>query len=380
MAPLPALINSPSTVSGDSLAAEWSERIAQTWRKSVEAIIEVGTLLIEAKASLPHGQFELMIEEDLPFGPRAAQMLMTVAADPRIANHGSQMPPSWRTLHELTRLDDQTFAARLADGTIRPDMERREVIKGARALMSSRQEPEDSLDYFPTPPWATRALIEKVLPRVNLRLLGCVREPACGEGHMAEVLRESATVIGTDVHDYGYGDGVLDFLKAGAECAADWIITNPPFGDKAETCVLKAIDLANIGVAMFFRLQWLETVGRYERIFQPHPPAIIAQFAERVPLHAGRWEPDGDTATAYLWIVWLKGNRSRTEFCWIAPGCREQLSRPDDRERFTAKPVIKIARIATASAAAASIIDPCEIPPFLTRGHPDCAVKHQRAT
>ncbi len=32
-----------------------------------------------------------------------------------------------------------------------------EPINGARAIMGSRQEPDDSLDYFPTPPWATRA-------------------------------------------------------------------------------------------------------------------------------------------------------------------------------------------------------------------------------
>jgi hypothetical protein len=66
------------------------------------------------------------------------------------------------------------------------------VINGARAIMGSRVEPSDSLDYFPTPPWATRALIEKVLPQVACRDTGrqIAWEPACGEGHMAEVLAE----------------------------------------------------------------------------------------------------------------------------------------------------------------------------------------------
>jgi hypothetical protein len=215
--------------------------------------------------------------------------------------------------------------------------------------MGSRVEPDDSLDYFPTPPWATRALIEKVLTKSGLQAslhAQSAWEPACGEGHIAEVLREYfGSVDAGDIHDYGYGDEIGDFLGCAVpsdDLRADWIITNPPFGDKAEAFILHALEHARVGVAMFLRLQWLESVGRYERIFAKQPPYIIAQFAERVPLHKGRWEPDGTTATAYLWIVWLKKRTDRsTGFMWIPPGQRDGLTRPDDRERFTAQPVIK---------------------------------------
>ena len=65
----------------------------------------------------------------------------------------------------------------------------------------------------------------------------------------------------------------------------DWIITNPPFGDKTEQFVLRALDLAKVGVAMFVRLQWLESVGPLAKtIFRDHPPTVIAFFAERVNL------------------------------------------------------------------------------------------------
>jgi hypothetical protein len=97
----------------------------------VETIIAIGSILIEAKADpkLEHGQFEAMVERDLPFGPRTARMLMAVARDPLLSdrNHGSVLPPSWRTLYELSRLPEPVLEAALADGRITPAMERKQV-------------------------------------------------------------------------------------------------------------------------------------------------------------------------------------------------------------------------------------------------------------
>jgi len=39
------------------------------------------------------------------------------------AAHVPFLPPSWGTLYELTKLDDDTFEARVADGTINRGME-----------------------------------------------------------------------------------------------------------------------------------------------------------------------------------------------------------------------------------------------------------------
>lgn len=212
-----------------------------------------------------------------------------------------------------------------------------EIINGSRALMGSRQEDIDSLDFFPTPPWATRALIERVFPYLDCDTKRrSAWEPACGEGHMAEVLREYfRTVMATDIHKYNNGHSIFDFLKGkiSTQGKADWIITNPPFGDKTEAFTLRAIDIAKVGVAMFVRMQWLETIGRYENIFKPFPPTLIAFFAERVNLAKGAWYPDGGTATAYVWLIWLKGKKPRAPF-WIPPGCQETLTRNDDAERF----------------------------------------------
>ena len=48
------------------------------------------------------------------------------------------------------------------------------------AVTAQRIEPKDSPDDFPTPPWATRALIEYVLNnRATISAMSCL-EPACG--------------------------------------------------------------------------------------------------------------------------------------------------------------------------------------------------------
>jgi predicted DNA-binding transcriptional regulator AlpA len=235
---------------------------------------------------------------------------------------------------------DAWLTERVRERGTGPEETKPALINGARALMGSRAEPSDSLDYFPTPPWATRALMERVLPELGIApsQLGTIWEPACGEGHMAEVLLEyTDTVIASDLFDYGYGQ-VADFLAAESPAACDVVITNPPFGDRAISFVRAGLELARMGVALFLRLQFLESVERYEKIFRDRPPTLCAVFVERVNLCKGRWDPEGGTATAYCWLIWFKGVTPRSLF-WIPPGCRNALTRSDDVERFTSHPV-----------------------------------------
>lgn len=201
--------------------------------------------------------------------------------------------------------------------------------------MAQRSEAKDSLDDFPTPPWATRALIEHVLPDIELSSLTCL-EPACGMGHMAKVLKEYFEKVQcSDVYDYGYG-ATRDYLKDPCEINSfDWMITNPPFR-LAEDFILKSLQLTRGGVAILARTVFLESVGRHERIFSRNPPAIVAQFTERVPMVKGRLDKSASTATGYCWLVWKKGKRkTEPRLVWIPP-CRKKLEREGDYERPSA--------------------------------------------
>jgi hypothetical protein len=209
--------------------------------------------------------------------------------------------------------------------------------RGFTAVMAQRREPPDALDFFPTPPWATRALFRHVLPHLGVETVGHVWEPACGQGHMAAVIEEFASeVTASDIFDYGYGKAPVDFLDTLAPLVdePDWIITNPPF-KPADQFAMHAFQIARVGVALLLRTQWLEGEDRYRSIFRDRPPTLFAPFVERVPMLRGRWDPNGSTATSYSWFVWLRDQAPRPPF-WIPPGCRKSLSRADDQRRFAA--------------------------------------------
>lgn len=208
------------------------------------------------------------------------------------------------------------------------------------AVMARRHEPADSLDFFPTPPWATRAFCEHVLPRVfpDPHLFhNPAWDPACGEGHMALALADYFDQVhASDIFPYGFGQ-VADFLHEDFRWKpAEWIITNPPFAIGRDF-ILKALQLAYRGVAMLVRTAFCEGQGRYDDLFSIYPPAMIAQYAERVPMHRARWVVNGKSATAYCWVVWLKEFGKPivgdTRFVWIPPS-RNALTRPDDWLRF----------------------------------------------
>ena len=211
--------------------------------------------------------------------------------------------------------------------------------KGGRQNMSDAviqqrgKKADEGLDDFPTPPWATRALCEHII-----RPGGSVLEPAAGRGYMSEALaRYFEAVTSADIADYGY---YLDRIESFCDStypdqSFDWVITNPPFGKLAEQFIRQGCRVARHGVAMLTRLNFIDTVGRYERLFSVNPPDIVAQFSERVPMVEGRVDAKASTATAYAWLVWQAPFEiaGATRLMWIKP-CRRELETTDDYRKM----------------------------------------------
>ena len=122
---------------------DWAERILEAWQMSLTGIFKAGQLLLGAREgpdALAHGEFTAMIETDLPFKHSTAFRLMAVARDQRLTNlaHVQCLPPHWGTLYELTKLPDDVFEVKIADGSIHPEMQREDVAKENRPINELR--------------------------------------------------------------------------------------------------------------------------------------------------------------------------------------------------------------------------------------------------
>jgi len=198
------------------------------------------------------------------------------------------------------------------------------------AVTARRDAKTAPIDDFPTPPWATRALLTHVI-----KPHGTVWEPACGRCYMSVPLKEyfgASNVLSTDKIDYGspHQDAGYDFVNDAATVTNDvnWMITNPPFS-LAQQFVVSAYNRGIRNVAILVRTQFLEGIGRYNDLYSWWPPATVAQFSERVPMVEGRVDKDASTATSYCWIIWRPLSGKETNMVWIPP-CRRSLEKDSD--------------------------------------------------
>lgn len=167
-------------------------------------------------------------------------------------------------------------------------------------------------DFFPTPAWATFALVD------NECFKGEVWECACGDGAMSRVFEQAGhRVVSTDLFDRGYGESGFDFTKA-ARPAAN-IVTNPPY-NAAEAFVANGVKHAKSKFALLLRLAFLEGANRANTIFAKHPPARVWVFSERITFYPAGAERKGSGTTAYAWFVWDKDAATGTELRWFRPG------------------------------------------------------------
>lgn len=197
------------------------------------------------------------------------------------------------------------------------------------AVMQQRSEPHDSLDDFPTPPWATRAVMNELLIRGLIAAEQTCREPCANRGFMVRPLEEFFSVVdASDVHDYGFGYRQDDYLFGPDWLEVDWTFMNPPFR-LAQQFIEKALRESRIGVAAIVRSAFLEGKERFSTLFDRDPPDLVFQHTERVPMVKGRCDPNVASATTYSWLIFLKHGDGDTRLRWIAP-CRERLERPGD--------------------------------------------------
>lgn len=180
---------------------------------------------------------------------------------------------------------------------------------GASNHTADTRQPQD---FYATDPNSLRKFLDIFPLSKHIPIL----EPACGMGHLSEVLIERGyKVTSSDLYDWGYGKTNVDFFKD----YQDWdgtILTNPPYSEGLEF-VKKALDIVPKGnlVIMFLKAQFVEGKKRRE-FFDKYPPKYIYYFTERQVCGKNGKFPKG-SAVCYSWWVWEKGYTGEPITRWI---------------------------------------------------------------
>lgn len=164
---------------------------------------------------------------------------------------------------------------------------------------SNHQGTRRELDYYPTPPEATIALMRFLdLPRSTV-----IWEPASGDGSMSKVLEHYVdTVISSDIRPDGYGKPNTDYLTC-HDVKCDAIITNPPF-ELAHKFIEKALLEADM-VAMLVKSQYWHAKKRFT-LYASCIPTFVLPLTWRPDFVGG--ERGGAPTMEVLWTVWKKGD------------------------------------------------------------------------
>lgn len=173
-------------------------------------------------------------------------------------------------------------------------------------------------DFYATP----RKTVESFLNVFDLE--GSILEPACGQGHISEVLKEyypNNEIISTDLIDRGYGEGGIDFLTHNFNRTFGTIITNPPF-KYAKEFVTKGLEISDKYVIMLLKSQFLESKSRKDFLMNS-PLKYVYVFSERQstlkdglelnPRTGKKWS----TTLMLCWFVWEKGYTGEPIIRWL---------------------------------------------------------------
>ena len=170
----------------------------------------------------------------------------------------------------------------------------------------------NKLDYYGTDRKSTESLLQVETFSSN------IWEPCAGHHLIANKLIEHGyNVKCSDIAEYEEFDHeILDFFDCTEKCNMD-IITNPPY-NLATDFAAKALDLLMPGrkLALFLRLQYLEGVSRYEKVFKKNPPKTIYIFVNRQVCSKKDDFSEG-SAVAYAWFVWEKGFTGDPVVKWL---------------------------------------------------------------
>lgn len=173
-------------------------------------------------------------------------------------------------------------------------------------------------DFYATDPNTVKMFLDRWTAD-EVPLSGKVWECACGQGHLADVVKDCCPlceVYSTDLVYRGYGKGGVDFLNVvDYPKDVDIIITNPPFKLLNEF-IAKSLEVSQRYVIFFCKVQLLESAGRFKYLQGAGLKYVYLHINRQatwkggvpVDVRGNKW------STTFLmgWYVWEKGYTGET--------------------------------------------------------------------
>lgn len=174
-------------------------------------------------------------------------------------------------------------------------------------------------DFYATDPESLKIFL-KALERDGFKLHKHIWEPACGMGHLSEVLKcRGYDVLSTDLIDRGYGMSNKDFLKYKSSLLLSTdILTNPPY-KYAKEFVEHSLEILKDGYycIMLLKIQFLEGKER-RKLFNKFPPKYVYVNSARQTCYInGDMSKKMSSASCYCWFIWEKGFTGEPIIRWI---------------------------------------------------------------
>ena len=172
-------------------------------------------------------------------------------------------------------------------------------------------------DFYATDPHTLKIFLD-ALKRDGVSLNKDIWEPACGMGHLSELLKSYGyDVYSSDLIDRGYGEIGIDFLKDNLLWHGD-ILTNPPYKYATQFVKQSLTDLKyGNKCIMLLKIQFLEGQAR-RTLFKKYPPKYVYVNSARQTCYInGDMSKKMSSASCYCWFVWEKGYNGEPIIRWI---------------------------------------------------------------
>lgn len=182
-------------------------------------------------------------------------------------------------------------------------------------MLARHSDPNDG-DFFPTPPWATRALASALTGQGYRLNHTSALEPMAGAGHIAKTLEEYKMLVSAydnrrwqgDAFTGNYNIGQRDFMEE-LPLPGRWHygITNPAYKD-ARDVARKLHPMCSRGVALLVRVQFLESLDADKLFAEIGRPTQVMFFQGRISFVKSRVVRNASRYFFHIWVWWDKAD------------------------------------------------------------------------